>query len=309
MPASQNIPPRALALAIGLTILTGFVLSSSDAVGKELSARTNIWQAAWARYFFNALFVIAYLVLRKGWNLPRTRRPGLQLLRGSLLLATTLLMYAAIMLVPLANATTIQFLAPILVVVWAALFLRERTGPRHWIAVGGGFLGTVIVIGPNIGQFFAPEVLLPLGVACTLSVYLILTRILSAGEERAFTQIATTGVGALVLSLALPLFWVPPDLVDLTLMVAIGAVAGFGHTILVVAYSLAPASTLTPFLYSQVLSAALLTVFWFGETLSAMLILGAVVLVASGILLWWQERRASRRAAAWRQRVKERTSP
>jgi drug/metabolite transporter (DMT)-like permease len=100
----------------------------------------------------------------------------------------------------------------------------------------------------------------------------------------------------LVLTLALPLFWVPPDLIDLALMVAIGAVAGFGHMILVVAYSLAPASTLTPFLYSQVLSAALFTVFWFGEALSPMVILGAMVLVASGILLWWQERRANRRA-------------
>lgn len=295
MTREKTTPSHALALAIGLTILAGSVLAGSDALGKILANRTSIWQAAWARYAFHTLFVIGFLIRRRGTSFLRTRRPVLQLIRGGLLLATTLLMYAAILRVPLANATTIQFLAPILVALWAALFLGEKTVLRHWLAVAGGFAGTIIVIGPDIARLFAPEVLLPLGVAFCLSAYLVLTRVLSTEEERGFTQFATTAVGTVVLTLALPLFWVPPDLHDLVLMAMIGGVAALGHTALVLAFAQAPASTLTPFLYSQVLSAALITVFWFGETLSHRLILGAAVLVASGIFLWWQERRAQHR--------------
>lgn len=298
MTKQPSTQPRTLALAVGLTILAGSLLASSDAVGKMLSMRTNIWQAAWARYAFHTLFIIGILVYRSDTPFPKTRRPALQLLRGSLLLTTTILMYAAIMRMPLANATTIQFLAPILVVIWAALFLREFTGPGHWFAIAGGFCGTIIVVGPDMARLLKPEVFLPLGVAICLSAYLVLTRVLSTKEERGFTEIATTGVGTIALTLALPLFWVPPDLHDVLLMVLIGGIAALGHTSLVTAFSRAPVTTLTPFLYSQVLSAALITILWFGEDLTLRLILGATILVGSGILLWRQEHRTNQAAFA-----------
>lgn len=287
-------PTRFLALAIALTIVAGSVLAISDSLGKILTARTNIWQAAWARYAVHTLFVAGLLWKPTRAGSLKTTRPCLQLLRGALLLATTILMYAAIMKVPLANATTIQFLAPILVVLWAGLFLNETIRPRHWVAVAGGFCGTLVVIGPDIARFLAPEVLMPLGVAVCLSAYLVLTRVLSTPAERAFTQLATTAVGAIALTLCLPLYWTPPGAGDILLMVAIGSIAAIGHIALVTAFSHAPASILTPFLYSQVLSAALITMFWFDEPLSASLVLGAAMLVSSGLFLWWQERQASR---------------
>ncbi|MCO6384413.1 DMT family transporter [Oceanicola sp. 502str15] len=298
MTATETLAPRSLAAAICLTILAGVLLAATDAVGKILSDHASVWQAAWARYVFHTLFVVGFLSRRYGWRLVQTRRPGLQLLRGLILLVTTLMMYTSVVLTSLANATTIQFLSPILVVIWAALFLGERPTSRHWVAVGGGFAGTVIVIDPDLGRILTPEVLLPLGVAFCMSVFLILTRILSTDEERGCTQFATTAIGALALTLALPLFWVRPSLHDLGLMLAIGGFGALGHSALLAAYARARASTLTPFLYSQVLGAALITVFWFGDTLSTRLTLGTVILVSSGIFLWWQERRANRRAAA-----------
>lgn len=289
----ETRPIKFLTLAIGLTVVAGSVLAVSDSLGKILTARTNIWQAAWARYAVHTLVVVGFLWKSSGSVSLKTARPILQIARGSLLLATTILMYAAIVKVPLANATTIQFLAPILVVLWAGVFLGEKIRLRHWIALSGGFCGTLVVIGPDITRFLAPEVLLPLGVALCLSVYLVLTRILSTKSERAFTQLATTAVGAIVLTVCLPLYWIPPGAGDILLMVAIGTVAAVGHIALITAFSHAPASTLTPFLYSQVLSAALITMFWFNEPLSISLVFGAAILVSSGLFLWWQEHRAS----------------
>lgn len=293
MPRPLRTARTALAPAIGLTVLAGFSFATTDAVGKELSAVTSIWQAAWARYTVQALLVIALLARRGGAGLPRTRRPLTQLARSFALLATTLLMYASVTRVPLANATAIQFLAPLLVVIWAAVFLGERIRARHICAVAMGFAGAVITIGPQVERSLSPEVLLPLGVAVCMSIFLVLTRLLSAPEERNCTQFASTAVGALVLSLVMPFVWVAPDAAGLILMAMIGGIATLGHWGLVIAFSLAPASTLTPFLYSQVLSATLISVFWFRDALSVSLLVGASILIASGIFLWWRERAAA----------------
>ena len=274
-------------LAIVCMISAGFLLSVMDGMGKELATTLNVPQAVWARYAGQTLFITLFLYRRSRLGFLKTRRPWTQIARAGALFATTLAMYTSLTLVSLAEATAIQFLAPVLVTVWAALFLGEKVGPHRILAVVFGFVGVVIIMSPGI-RIFNPGLLLPLLVALCLSVYLTLTRTLSDPYEHDCTQFSTTAIGTLVLTLALPFFWQTPNAVEIVLMIAIGALGSVGHYLMVTAFSMEKASLLAPFLYSQVLGAALVSVAWFGDPLHASMMAGTAMLIGSGIYLWWR---------------------
>ncbi|WP_198670556.1 DMT family transporter [Oceanicella sp. SM1341] len=290
MQPQQHPAVPALPLAILLTIAAGLCLSVMDAIGKHLAEGLNVVEAVWARYAGHTVVITVYLLRRSGLRFLHTRRPGLQFARAGTLFAATLLMYTSLTFVPLADATAIQFLAPVLVTLWSALFLGERIGIHRILAVVAGFAGVVIIVAPGI-SLANPALFLPLGVAFAVSFYFILTRMLAYPEEQDFTQFATTAVGAAVLSCALPFVWETPGLADAALMCAIGMAGALGHFLLISAFSMASASLLSPYLYAQVFGSALLSVAWFGDPLSAPMLAGTALLVGSGLYIWWRERR------------------
>ncbi|QDL94688.1 DMT family transporter (plasmid) [Paroceanicella profunda] len=261
-----------------------------DSIGKHLAEGLNVVEAVWARYAGHTVAITLYLLRHSGLSFLHTRRPGLQFARAATLFAATLLMYTSLTYVPLADATAIQFLAPVLVTLWSALFLGERIGIHRILAVLAGFIGVVIIVAPGI-SLDTPALLLPLGVAFAVSFYFILTRMLAYPEEQDFTQFATTALGALVLSCALPFVWETPGLTDVALMCAIGMVGALGHFLLITAFSMASASLLSPYLYSQVFGSALISVTWFGDPLSPTMLAGTSLLVGSGLYIWWRENR------------------
>jgi drug/metabolite transporter (DMT)-like permease len=249
---------RNLAVGIVMTIFAGVLLANMDAISKHLAPDLPLLQIVWGRYFFHALIVAALLLPKHGIAVLKARRPVVQMVRASCLLGVTFMLYWALGHVPLADATAVQFFAPVLVTILSAIFLKEAVGPRRFMAVLAGFIGVLLIVRPGLNMDW--HMLLPFLSALLLAVYLLLTRVLNSTDDSRSTLFYTTSVGAVVLTLFLPLIWQSTDVWGMAQLVAMGALGAGGHFLIIKAMAFAPASTLSPFLYSHILTATLISV-------------------------------------------------
>ncbi|MCP1673089.1 drug/metabolite transporter (DMT)-like permease [Natronocella acetinitrilica] len=278
-----------LLLGIAMTMMAGALLASMDALGKHLSQYYPVLQVVWARYFFHAALVLLALSARHGLSFVRTRHPWIQTIRGLMLITVTGLLYLALIRVPLADATAIMFFAPVLVTLLSGIFLSERITPVRVGAVMAGFAGVLLIVRPGFETDWF--MLLPLGAACTLAVYLLLTRTLSGRDPTRTTIFYTTAMGTVALTLMMPLVWQMPGVGHLLLMVIMGALGATGHFLIISAFAHAPASVLSPFLYFQIISAMVISVAVFGDPLTATMLAGTLLLIGGGLAVWWRESR------------------
>jgi drug/metabolite transporter (DMT)-like permease len=272
---------------IALMILAILLFTVMDTLGKQLTGRYPVSQVVWARYFFQ-LALMMLLIPRVGiMDLVRTARPGIQVWRGLLLAVSTLCLIGAISFVPLADAYTITFTAPLLVTVFSIPLLGERVGWRRWSAVLAGFAGVLIVIRPGFGATHL-ALALPLITALGFALYQILTRKVSAvpGESPLAMLFYLACVGTAIMTALVPFFWQEVAPVDWLAMTAMG---GLGHLILIRALTIAPASLLAPFVYSQIVWALALGYLVFGDVPDRWMLVGCCVIVASGLYVFYRE--------------------
>jgi drug/metabolite transporter (DMT)-like permease len=199
-------------------------------------------------------------------------------------------MFGAISVVPLADAYTITFTAPLLVTALSVPLLKERVGWRRWSAVLVGFIGVLIVIRPGFGD--APwQLMLPLVTAACFALYQILTRLVSIDpDETPFVMLFYVAwVGAAVMTLMVPFYWQPVALADWPWMVAMGGLGAIGHLILIRALVIAPASLIAPFTYSQIVWALIAGYLVFGDVPDGWMLVGCTVIVASGLFVFYRE--------------------
>ena len=281
-------------LAIILILVTGLVLSGMDATAKYLSLDVSIVMILWGRYFFHTVLTFSiYAGKTRSLDFLRARSPGLQLIRAGALFSATCTMYVAITKMQLADASAIQFLAPVLVTALSGLILGEHVGPRRWAAVVCGFAGVLLVARPGSGVL-GWAALLPLATACLLAVYMMMTRIIRTKDSAAATTFYSTALGALVLTLIIPFHWQSLTPLNWGLMITMGTAGAVGHFMLVKAFHSAEASMLAPFTYSQVVGAILWGLLIFSDVPSPWTLTGAGVVIASGIYVWYRETRIKR---------------
>ncbi|ORE97851.1 DMT family transporter [Aurantimonas sp. 22II-16-19i] len=284
--------PRFSPLLAGIlfTLAAGCTFAVQDSIGKYLTSLVPLIQVLWGRYVFQTLIMGTVLSATRGTAFLKTTHPVLQILRGLCLLAATSLMYAALTHVPLADATAVIFFAPILVTVLSVVFLKETIGIHRIGAILAGFVGMLVILRPGLDSI-EPALFLVVIAAVFNACYFLLTRRLSGREDSASTMFNTSAPGAILLTLIVIPLWQTPDTEALALMVAIGCTGSLAHFFLVRGFSHAPASLLSPFLYIQVLAASVLTVVVFGDPLRITTAVGAAILVASGLYIWWRENR------------------
>jgi len=260
-----------------------------DACVKVLIQNHHTVQVVWGRYFFH--FVLLSLILApKLKTLLVTESLRLQLARSGLLLLTTGLFFTGLRNVPLAEASAIMYVTPLLVTALAVPMLGEQVGPRRWASVGVGFIGALIIVRPGTG-FFHLATLWPLAAATSYAFYQIFTRHLGHQDSVMTTLVYTAMVGAVLASLAVPFYWTPVSASEWPLMVLSGIFGGVGHFALIKAFRVAPASVVTPFMYSNLLLAAGYGFFMFDELPDLWTIVGAAVIVASGFYIFQRERK------------------
>ncbi|MBO23403.1 MAG: hypothetical protein CMM26_13670 [Rhodospirillaceae bacterium] len=270
-------PIAILAMLAGAACLAGnhaLVRFVADEVGAlETSALRFLW----------ALPLMLPWLIRSRFRVLHTRRHGLHFLAGFTTFASTLFLFAALAVLPLAFATSLSFTAPLFAGVMAIVILRERVTPARWTTIIVGFAGVLIVLRPGVAPV-SPASVLPLGFALAYAFWFILMRRLGGSESKATTTIYQTLWSALLLTLiALP-GWQWPSW-EATWRSA--AMAGLGTAAIFLvawAFDLAEASIVAPFDYVRLPMIAVIAYLAFGEVPDLFTILGALVIVGATLV-------------------------
>ena len=272
---------------------TVIVFACLDATAKYLGTQMPILQVVGVRCA--TAFAVAFLVSNP-FNRPgllRTGRPWLQLWRAAMLLGSTMFNFLAFRYLQLDEAMAILFSTPFLIAIFAGPLLGEWVGWRRWTAILVGFSGVLLVVRPGMGgmQWAA---LLSFASAICYAFYNITTRMLSRTDSSETTLFYANLFGCLVMAPVLPFVWVmPPTWLDVALMLATGIFGAGGHFLLILAHRRAPASVLSPFIYTQIVWASMFGYLVFGNVPSHWTIAGAVVVIGSGLYLLNRERKVT----------------
>jgi drug/metabolite transporter (DMT)-like permease len=276
---------------IALFMLAVMLFALLDATSKHLSASFAVPLLVWARYMLHFVIMLVFVGPSMRLQLVKTDNLALQVVRALTLAGTTGFAMMALSTMPLAEATAVLFLAPMLVTLFAGPMLGERIGAGRWAALVVGFAGVLLIARPG-GALNLAGTLWALAGACCYAIYQILTRRLSHAEHPLTLLFYTALVGTAVMSLSLPWFWFEfsPEPLQWLMIASLGVYGGVGHFILIRAFRLAPASTLTPFGYTQLIWAALLGWLVYGHLPDAMSSAGMAIIAAAGLWLALGER-------------------
>jgi drug/metabolite transporter (DMT)-like permease len=245
-------PPASPLTGIALVLGAVACFSVLDTTTKAVSVSVPLLMGLWFRYAFQAIATTLVVLPRHGLALLRTAQPGFQVLRGLLLLASSLLAFYSLRFMPVGEFTAIVMITPLVITLLAARTLDERVSPQRWALVLGGFVGTLVIIRPG-SEAFDWRLLLPLCLVATNASFQVLTSKLARTEAPLTTHLYTGWVGTLLASLPLPFVWVHLEQWHLWAgLLLMGFMATVGHFMLIVGYARAPAATLTPYLYGQI---------------------------------------------------------
>lgn len=283
------VEDRALA-GIGLVLGAYLAFTGIDTCAKWLVLHgLPTPEVAFVRYAVHLAIVLAigFATAERIWV---TTSLGALSLRATVLLGSTLLNFVAVFYLPLTITSALMFSAPLWICLLSIPLLGEEVGWRRWAAMLVGFSGILIVARPWTGELHW-AVFLSLGAALCASVYAILTRRL-AGRDSTNTQqfyaglIATVGMAPLAL---LDWAW-PTELASWAALALIGVFGWGGHQLLTIAHRYAPASTLAPFSYAQIVYMTASSWVIFAQPPDRWVIVGAAVVAGSGLYIWLRER-------------------
>lgn len=261
-----------------------WLLSTLDASGKWLVlAGVPVLMVSWMRYAVHTTLMTAVVLPQRGTAIFRTQSLPRQLVRGFLMIATTVLFFSVLARLPLAEATAINFMAPLFVMAMAPWLLKEAHRLHRWLGVLVGFAGMLVVVRPG-AQLDPFGVALGLLTAFTFALFQISTRRV-AHDDPLTTNYYGGLFGTAALTLALPWFWVTPDLSfwGWALLISTGFTGFFGHWLQAAAYRKSPASLLAPFSYMQIISAVILGWLVFGQVPGSTTALGIALICLAGV--------------------------
>lgn len=257
-----------------------------DCTTKYLVTRYEVPLVVAIRYIVNCLLMVVLLAPSQGKNLVRTKRTGLVLVRGACLAMASLFVALAFQRMPIAEATGILFLSPLLVVLVAGRVLGERVGALGWIAAVAGFSGILLIAHPGSGMDLLGTIFALCGVVMTAS-YQLLSRMLATTEQTLPMLFYTALIGAVGFGLFLPWSWggPAPTALQCLLFLGTGVMGGLGHFLFAAAHRDAPASLLAPIMYTQLVWAGLFGWIVFGHVPESMSIVGMCIVAAAGAMV------------------------
>lgn len=272
-----------------------FFLATMDAATKLLSQTMAVPLLLGIRYGVTALLVLAVFLTRAGHEAVRTRRTGLVVLRSLCLVTSSLVFATGLKRIGLAEATSIVFTGPILLMFAGRAFLKETIGWLGWAAAALGFAGVLLVVRPGGGVDLTGAGLVAISSALS-AVYHLMSRTLARTETTAAMLVYANVIGAIVFGSTIPGLWPDAGLTteQIVLLVISGILSGVGHFMITAAYRYAPASTLAPANYVQLLWTVLLGFVIFGTVPDALAGLGMLAIAAAGLLTAYRARLQSR---------------
>ena len=292
LPGAVAAPTTRPLRGILLMVATVCSFATMEAIVKWLAQSYPVPMITWARYLVQVVLMLVVFWPRMGSRILVTRRPWMQLLRGALLGMASLTFFTGLAGIPLAEATAISSIGPILVTVFAVLLLGERAPSGTAWALAASFCGVLLIVRPG-SEVFAWSALFPLASAFCYAGYQLLTRRLAGVDDGNATLLLGALVATGALSLAVPFHWATPtNAFDLGLLVATGTIGAIGHFTLVRALESAPATLLAPFSYLHLVVSLVLGLLIFGTFPDGIALLGIGLIIASGIAMLVRSRRA-----------------
>jgi drug/metabolite transporter (DMT)-like permease len=273
--------------------LAGFSLTLLDVGVKWLTTDYTPPQIAFLRYMIGIGFAIAIASQAGGVRTLKTKRPFGHLLRSALNLATMLTFYYALARLPLADAIAIGYAGPLFMTVLSVPLLKERVGPRRWVAVLLGFAGVVVILRPSHAGFDTGS-LLALSSAFLYALTLITSRQLSATES-SHTMLFYYSASVLVaMGATMPWRWVTPRWEDVWIIVLVGISGSVGQYALTQAFRYGEVSLLAPMDYATLLWATIFGFLVWNELPDLAVVVGAAIIIASTLYIVHRETRQKR---------------
>ena len=290
MPAPDRILP-----AIGFRLVSVIAFATMGALIKLAETRgAGLAELLFFRQAGSLPLVLGWVAAGPGFASLRTNRIGAHATRCAVGLTSMTFMFWTLLLLPLAEATTLQFTVPIFATILGAVLLREKTGVHRWSAVVAGFIGVVIVAQPGSGHIPLMGAVTGLLAALLSASVSILVRRMGASEPPATIVFYFASLSLVPLLPAWLLEFRAHDAVTWALLVAIGLVGGVGQLTMTTSLRLAPVSVVVPMDYSGLIWATAFGWLLFDALPGASTWAGAPLIIASGLYIVWREHRLSR---------------
>jgi drug/metabolite transporter (DMT)-like permease len=269
---------------MGLVAIATLFFACQDTISKYLLETYDVPLVAAVRYIVHALLMVAILAPRHGPSLVTVKRPVLVMVRSLCLVVATLFMALALQRLPVAETTSIVYIAPIIVVLLARPLLGEEIGFFGWLGALLGFLGVLLIIRPGGG-------LDPVGVGfalanvCVTVAYYMLSRFLSGSERTLALLFYSALAGAICFGITMPWYWfgTMPTTLDLALFASLGVFAGLGHFCYTAANRFCTASMLAPVSYTHLIWAGALGWLVFAQAPDTLGLIGMAVVGLAGV--------------------------
>ncbi|KFL29339.1 hypothetical protein JP75_21415 [Devosia riboflavina] len=282
-------------LGIALVLASQLVLLVLDISAKWLSIEgMATTQIVFMRYGMHLALLLLLFLPVSGINLLKSNNWKLEVLRGFCLLGTTGLNFLSMRYLPLTVTSAILFTSPLLICALSGPLLGDTVGWRRWLAIGVGFIGILIIVRPG-SEAFQPTALLSVGAALFLALFSILTRKL-AGVDSASTQQFFAGATPVILLAPIAFTdWVwPTQPISWIAFLIMGAAGLGGHFLNSVAHRFATPAILAPFSYLSLLYLSIASWLIFNQPPDKWFILGATIIILSGLYIWLRERQLSK---------------
>lgn len=307
---TRPVSTTVIGIACALSASLAFALN--DMAIKFLSGGYPLHQVILLRSMIGMTIVLTMVVWLRESTTLRTHNIGLHLLRAVLVVSSNLLFYAALSVMPIADATAIFFVSPLVIALLSVVFLSERVGPHRWGAIIAGLIGAVVMIRPGTDAF-TPVALLPLMAAICYASMQVTTRRMGLAESALamtfYTQLAfltfSIGMGISVgdgrydpgegpMSFLLRA-WIWPQPQDWPFLALAGLGSALGGLAISQAYRLCEAALVAPMEYSAMPMAIVSGLLIFGEWPDGVAWIGIALILAAGLYLVYRETRASRK--------------
>lgn len=294
---SGTVPQRTLFTGVAAICCAVFGFAIADVLAKWLGQEGFASpQIVFFRYLFG-LLPVAVFVWHSGLSALRTRRPLAHVLRACLLFVALTCFFAGLKYLPLAEAISIAFTAPLFTTALSHPVLGEKVGPRRWGAVLFGFIGALIMLRPGTAAF-QPEALFIVASALCFSSAMLLTRRIAATETNV-AMLAYSTLGAGLASLPFQAFvWQPPELGHLGVFLLLGLIGGIAAYLIIVAYRSAPAAVIAPFDYTAMIWGTLFGWLFWHERPEMIVVVGAAIIALAGLYVTRREARLGRAGTA-----------
>ena len=275
---------------IGLVSIAYLMFSLLDGSAKWLVGSMPVIMVVWLRFAIHAVVAGAVRFPVRGLSLVTTRHLRWHLLRALMFMAMTGVNFWALQYLQLTVTSSIFFTVPLIIAVLAAPLLGEKLDAGRWMAIAAGFIGVLVIVRPGSTDFH-PAMLASLVNAMLYALFMLMTRRLAAYDSPETIQyLPAVGAAIGLAPFAIAAWEMPDTALEWALACLMGVLGGLGHYLLALAHRYAPSTVIAPFLYQQVFYMALFGYLVFGDVPGTAVWIGAFIVIASGLYLFWRER-------------------